>query len=66
MLKQQSIIEIKKGERVYQLVLAMDSPLGEVHDVLYQMRSYIIERINEAYNQDKIKEKDSELEQKSD
>lgn len=46
MLRNQSILEVKAGERLYQLELAPDSPLGEVHDVLCQMKFYILERMN--------------------
>ncbi len=56
MLKQTAILEVKIGERVYQLLLPSDSPLGEVHDALFQMRSFVVGKINEAQNIDKPKE----------
>lgn len=49
MLKQITALEVKLGERLYQLVCEADSPIGEVHDVLQQMKSYIVERINQAH-----------------
>lgn len=56
MLKQSAQLELKIGERVYQLNLPSEAPLGEVHDALYQMRSYVISRINEAAKVDAPKE----------
>jgi hypothetical protein len=52
MLKHSVQLEIVKDDRVYQLSLPNNCPLGEVHDVLFQMRSYIVDRINEAQKQD--------------
>lgn len=42
MLKNHTILELKKNERLYQLFLSADSPLGEVHDVLHEMKCYLI------------------------
>ena len=56
MLKSSAVLEVKIGERVYTLSLPNDAPLGEAHDALYQMRSFIIERINAAQQADKPKE----------
>jgi hypothetical protein len=52
MLKQQVLLEIVKEDRIYQFQLPVNAPLGEVHDVLFQMRSYIIDRINESMKMD--------------
>ena len=48
MLKQQTILEVKKNDRIYQLHLSNDSPLGECFDVLREMQFYILSRIEEA------------------
>jgi len=56
MIKQQVILEVKRDERIYQLHLPANSPLGEVHDILFQMRSYIVEQINESLKIDQPKE----------
>ena len=56
MLKQSAQLEVKIGDRVYQLNLPNEAPLGEVHDALFQMRSYVIERINEAQKKDAPKD----------
>ena len=47
MIKQKTVIEVIKDERVYQLSVSPESPLGEVYDVLNQMRNYIIDRIEQ-------------------
>ena len=47
MIKQQGLLEIKKGENVYQLHLppGYACPLGEVHDVLHEMKVFIVDLI---------------------
>ncbi len=56
MLKQTAILEIVRQDRVYTLVLPNNAPLGELHDVLFQMRSFVVEKINDAVVIDKPKE----------
>lgn len=48
MIKNISKFEIKIGERIYQLLCEIDSPLGEVHDALSAMKGFIIQKIREA------------------
>lgn len=63
MIKQKTVIEVVKDERVYQLSVAPESPLGEVYDVLNQMRNYIIERIEqERKAQHEVKEEEAPVE----
>jgi len=45
MIKTQAILEIKRGERVYQLHLPADCPLGEVHDVVHEMKMHVVQMI---------------------
>lgn len=40
-------LEVKIGERIYQFICAVDSPLGEAHDALSSMKSFIVQKINE-------------------
>lgn len=47
MYKQQGILEVKKNERLYQMQLAPESPLGEVFDVLSEMRGFVVNKIME-------------------
>ncbi len=47
MLSTISKIEIKIGERVYQMLCQGDSPLGELHDVLSQMKGFVIDKMQE-------------------
>ncbi len=48
MIKHQAILEIQKSDRIYQLHLLNDSPLGEIFDVLTEMRVFVLNRLNEA------------------
>lgn len=41
-------IEIKVGERLYQMLVQQDAPLGELHDVLYQMKAHVLELMQKA------------------
>jgi hypothetical protein len=45
MLKQKSVLEIKIGERTYLFHCESDSPLGEVHDAICQMRAFVVQKI---------------------
>jgi hypothetical protein len=48
MIKNIPTIEAKIGEKIFSLHLPTETTLGEVHDALFQMRSYIVNRINEV------------------
>lgn len=41
-------LSVKIGERSYDLLCASDAPIGEVHDALCMMKSYVVKRIQEA------------------
>lgn len=56
MLKQSANLEVVREDRVYSLNLPASAPLGEVHDVLFQMRSFVVDKINEAIKADVPKE----------
>lgn len=60
MLKQAAVFEVKKEERIYTFILPSDAPLGECHDVLFQMRSFVIDKINAAIEADKPKKPEPE------
>ena len=49
MIKNLTELEIKIGERVYKFLCAVDAPLGEVHDAVNQMKSFVVQKINEAH-----------------
>jgi hypothetical protein len=55
MIKNHIAFEIKKLERVYQLLLSPESPLGEIFDVLTEMRNFVLERIQEASKTETVK-----------
>lgn len=48
MLKNKTILEVKMGERIYSLECAPESPLGELHDVLCNMKGYVIQKMKDA------------------
>ncbi len=48
MIKNKTVLEVKMGERTYELMCSPDSPLGELYDVLFQMQSYVIGKINDS------------------
>lgn len=50
---QASGLRIKKGEKTYALHCDADCPLGEIHDVLMEMKGYILQRMNEQHEKDK-------------
>lgn len=56
MLKNNTILEIKMNERNYQFQCSPDSPLGEIHDVLHQMKAFIIQKIIDAEKTEDVKE----------
>jgi hypothetical protein len=60
MLKTQAQLEIAIGERLYQLNLPSDAPLGEAFDALFQMRTFIVQKINDANSIDKTKESEDQ------
>lgn len=47
MLKNIVHLEVVQNEKSYIFECAPDSPLGEIYDVLSQMRGYVINRMKE-------------------
>lgn len=47
-LKQKTILEVVRGDKIYQLICHPDSQLGELHDVISEFRDYVVKRINDA------------------
>lgn len=52
-LKSKTILQVKVGERTYEMECYSDSPLGEVHDALSQMKAYVVDRINAQQDNEK-------------
>lgn len=50
MIRNISKIEITSGERVYHFLCELDAPIGEVHDVIMQMKGIVIEKMNQAHD----------------
>ncbi len=61
-LNNKTVLEVTKNERVYILECNADSPLGELHDVLVEMRGYVIQRAQDAQEQEKTATKPVEVE----
>lgn len=53
MIKQKTVLEVKINERAYELFCASDSPLGELHDALMQMKGYCVDRMTAAHEEEK-------------
>lgn len=49
MIRNISKIEIAVGERIYHFLCEVDSPIGEIHDVLMQMKGLVVQKMNEAH-----------------
>lgn len=48
MLSNITKLEVQIGEKRYQFICDNDSPIGAVHDAITAMKSYIVQKINEA------------------
>ena len=57
MIKNKIELEVKKDARIYSFYCEIDSPLGELHDVLAQMKSEIVARIKAAEEAEKPQDK---------
>lgn len=58
-LKSKTILQVKTGERVYEMECYSDAPLGEVYDALLQMKAYVVDRINAQCDNEKKAEEPS-------
>ena len=61
-LNNKTVLEVRKDERIYILECDANSSLGELHDVLVEMRGYVIQRAQDAQEQEKRSEKPIEVE----
>jgi len=53
MLKNIAKLEIERNGRIYELHLPNEAPLGEVHDILFLMKAYILERMKKIEEEEK-------------
>ena len=60
MLKQTFMLEIKKGEKLFTLHFMPEATLGELHDVLYEMKCDIVNRIQAVQKQEEDAKKAAE------
>ena len=61
-LNNKTVLQVTKNERVYSLECDANSSLGELHDVLVEMRGYVIQRAQDAQEQEKTAAKPVEVE----
>lgn len=62
MIKTQTALQVVKNERTYTLYCASDSPLGELHDVLMEMKGYCVERMISAQKEEQANADQQKLE----
>jgi hypothetical protein len=51
-----TILEVKIGDRFYNLECTPDSPLPEINQALVMMNNYIVSRMEEAKKNSEVKE----------
>lgn len=62
-IENETVIKVTKNDRLYTFTLHPESTLGEVHDVLCDMKSYVVRLIveQEARDRDKLQEPEGEI-----
>ena len=48
MIKAKTQLEVTINNRVYSMFFEPSSPIGEIHDALYEMKSFIVGKMQEA------------------
>ena len=59
MLKHYASFEERKDENEVKVFISANCPIGFVHDALFKIRSYIVDRINEGQKADAPKESET-------
>lgn len=59
MIKNLSIFEHKIGEKVFQFIFEPTSSLGELHDALFSMKDFVVQKIKESQDADLCKPKEA-------
>ena len=71
MLKMKSMLEVEIAGNTYQLYCNTDSPLGNLHDALMQMKGWAVDRMVKAQKEEQeaadaqIKEEPEEVKEES-
>ncbi len=60
MLENKSFLHIERHGRDYDFYLSSESPLGEVFDVLTDMRAFVLEKIISAHQEQSGENKNEE------
>jgi hypothetical protein len=61
MISNKSQLEVKKNDRLYQLTCDPTSPLGELHDVLVEMRNHVIQVMIDRKEHEELANKPQEI-----
>ena len=48
MIKSETVLEVKKNDRIYKLQCDAQSPLGELFDSLCEMQQFVIGKMKES------------------
>ncbi len=60
MQKNKVTLEVEKNSHIYMFQCDPDSPLGEIYDVLSEIRSHIVHRMNEQEAAEKAQKEPKE------
>jgi len=52
-VKQKIVLEVKKEDRIYGFECAASGSLGEIFDVLQEMKAFVVQKLNEAQQAEK-------------
>jgi len=55
-VKQKIVLEVKKEDRIYGFECASNASLGEIFDVLQEMKTFVVQKLNEAQQAEKSAE----------
>jgi hypothetical protein len=53
MIKQETILEVHRDDRIYRLHLPQGAELGEIHDILFEIRLFIAAQIDHKIQQER-------------
>lgn len=62
MIKSKIVLEVVKSERLYQFICLPESPLGEIYDVMNEMRALVIQKIMDEQKSRESKDQDEQKE----
>lgn len=63
-VKNKAIIEVKREDRLHTYECPANGSLGEIFDCLYEMRGWVLAKMNEAHEAEKKKQEEQPVEPK--